>query len=267
MKPLDSQVAEAPARVWTRLRAYNVGMGLLHLAQGLLILVLSNGFSLPVTANFLEGPPGTEATFTELFSIESAWGVAIFLFISAAAHLTLASPWVFGWYRERLKHDRNAARWIEYAFSSSVMIVLIAMLTGISDVAALVALAGVNAAMILFGLIMERDEVPGRARWLAFWLGTLCGAIPWIAIGIYLVSPGIDASPPGFVWGIFISLFILFYCCAVTMILPYRRIGPWRNDLVGESTYILLSLTAKSALAWQVFGGTLATGRGRQGAR
>jgi heliorhodopsin len=44
--------------------------------------------------------------------------------------------------------------------------------------------------------------------------------------------------------------------------LQYRRVGPWRDYLYGERGYIVLSLTAKSALAWQVFGGTLAGGGG-----
>jgi hypothetical protein len=41
------------------------------------------------------------------------------------------------------------------------------------------------------------------------------------------------------------------------MVLQYRKIGPWRDYLFGERVYILLSLFAKSALAWQVFSGTL----------
>jgi hypothetical protein len=42
------------------------------------------------------------------------------------------------------------------------------------------------------------------------------------------------------------------------MWLQYRQTGPWRSYLFGESVYIFLSLTAKSALAWQVFFATLA---------
>jgi hypothetical protein len=41
------------------------------------------------------------------------------------------------------------------------MIVLIALLTGITDVHALLAIFGVNAAMVLFGWIAERPAVPG----------------------------------------------------------------------------------------------------------
>ena len=137
------------------------------------------------------------------------------------------------------------------------MIVLIAMLTGIADVAALVALFGVNASMILFGWVQERYEDPGGSL-LPFWFGCVAGVVSWIAIGIYLVSPGSDAEPPGFVYAIYVSLFLFFNVFALNMYLQYRRVGRWRDYLVGESTYVILSLTAKSALAWQVFAGALA---------
>ncbi len=242
-----------------RLRGYNLVMGAIHALQGVAILALANDFALPVTATFLEGPPGAAPPqLTELFTVRIAWGVAAFVFLSAAAHWIISSPGVFQWYGRNLLRDRNYARWIEYAFSSSIMVVLLAQLTGISDVAALGAIFGVNASMILFGLLMEHYETPGRPNWLSYWFGVITGAVPWVVIGIYLPSPTIDASPPGFVYAIFISLFIFFNSFAINMVLQYKRVGPWRDYLFGEAVYILLSLTAKSALAWQVFGGTLA---------
>jgi hypothetical protein len=236
-------------------------MGLVHAAQGFIILWLANDFASPVTATFLQGPPGSDMTeLTELFELRFAWGVAAFLFISAIAHWTIASPGVFEWYKRNLLKNRNYARWMEYSLSASLMIVLIAMLTGISDVAALGALFAVNACMILFGLLMEHYEQPGHPDWLSFWFGVFAGAVPWILIGIYVWSPGDAAEPPGFVYAIYISLFLFFNCFAVNMVLQYKRIGPWRDYLFGEAVYIFLSLTAKSALAWQVFSGTLASG-------
>ncbi len=239
-----------------RLRLYNAAMGLLHAAQGVAILVLANDFTLPVTATFLEGPPGTDGELRELFATRTAWGVAGFVFISAIAHWVLAGP-AFSWYIRNLGRNRNYARWVEYSLSASLMVVLIAMLTGISDVVALIGLFSTNAAMILFGLTMEHYEEPGSPNWLTFWLGCIFGAVPWVAIAIYLWSPGVAGEPPGFVYGIFVSLFVFFNCFAVNMWLQYRRIGPWRSYIFGESVYILLSLTAKSALAWQVFASTL----------
>jgi hypothetical protein len=242
------------------LRGANLTVGLVHAVQAAVILALANDFAMPVTATFLAGPPGSATPPpTTLFDLRIAWGVALFLLLAAADHLLVAMPGVVAWNDKNLLRGRNYARWIEYAISASLMVVLIAMLTGISDVAALGAIFGVNAAMILFGLLMEHYERPGNPNWLAYLFGVLAGAVPWLLIGIYVWSPGSDASPPGFVYAIFVSLFLCFNSFAVNMVLQYKRVGPWRNYLFGEAAYIVLSLTAKTALAWQVFGGTLAT--------
>jgi hypothetical protein len=170
---------------------------------------------------------------TELFSIPFGWGVAAFVFLSAIAHFLIAGP-LFGAYSRQLRQGRNDFRWIEYALSASWMIVLIAMLTGASDFAALLGLFGVNAAMILFGLIAERSGQPGGSGWqLPFWLGTLCGAVPWIIIAINLWAPGQDSSAPTFVYVIFVTIFVFFDSFAVNFTkqpgplaqLPVRRDG------------------------------------------
>jgi hypothetical protein len=140
------------------------------------------------------------------------------------------------------------------------MTVLIAMLSGIRELTALVAIFAAGAAMILFGLLMERGSRPGRdADWWPFYLGSAIGVVPWVAIGIQLIRSEVETGMvPGFVFAIFVSLLLLFATFPINMWLQYRRIGPWRDYLFGERGYIVLSLTAKSALAWQVFGGALA---------
>jgi len=241
------------ARKLGRLRIWNIVVGLILAVQAILIAVLTNSFSLPVTATFMKGPPGITPELRHLFSISTGWGVFAFLAISAIALLIIASPPVFPWYKRNLLQNRNYGRWIEYFFSSSIMIVLISQITGISDIAALLAIFGINACMILFGALQEKYEKPGKPSWIPFWFGSFVGVIPWIAIVIYTWAPGLDASPPGFVYGIIISLFVFFNCFAVNMVLQYKKVGPWRDYLFGEKVYIILSLTAKALLAWQVF--------------
>ena len=242
-----------------RLRLMNITAGAIHAGQGLAVLALANEFSLPVTGAFMDGPPGTQPPPpVVLFEFPFAWGVAGFLFLSAFAHWAVAAPGVYPWYLANLSRSRNYARWIEYSLSSTLMMVLIALLVGISDGAALGAIAGVNASMIFFGLLMEHYEQPGRPNWLPFIFGSIAGIIPWLVVGLYLWSPQLAAGPPTFVFAIYVSLFIFFNVFALNMVLQYRQIARWRNYLFGERAYILLSLTAKSALAWQVFAGTLA---------
>ena len=138
------------------------------------------------------------------------------------------------------------------------MIVLIAMLVGIDDVAALVALVGVNASMIGFGWMQERYESPGSGLG-PFFIGCIAGIIPWIAIAVYLWGPGTATHAPGFVYGIFFSLFVFFNCFAVNQWLQYKKVGRWSDYLFGERVYVTLSLVAKSLLAWQIFASTLAS--------
>ena len=242
-----------------RLRRYNVIAGSAHAIQAAAILVLANSFWLPVKASYMTGPPGPGVgqQSVTLFTVRFAWAIAAFFALSAVAHFTVAGP---QWrsYQAQLLKNRNPYRWVEYSMSASIMIVLIAMLVGINDIAALIALVGVNASMIGFGWMQERYEEPGGGLG-PFWIGCLAGAVPWIAIGVYLVGPGASQHAPGFVYGIFFSLFLLFNCFAVTQLLQYRQVGKWKDYLAGESTYITLSLVAKSLLAWQIFASTLAS--------
>ena len=46
-------------------------------------------------------------------------------------------------------------------------------------------------------------------------------------------------------------------CFAVIQLLQYRGTGRWGDYLTGERAYIVLSLVAKSLLAWQVFANVL----------
>lgn len=248
----------------TRLRGFNAVMGVLHLVSGAAMVVLGNDFELPVSRFALNGPPGTpldEGTLERVIGVRLAWGTAIFLWLSAFFHFLIASPPGFGPYIDELARGRNRFRWVEYSFSATLMIVLIALVTGVTDLAALVGIAFANAAMILFGWIMEMVNGPDRRTWWTpFWFGSIAGIGPWVAIGLYLVlnvtGEG-GEGPPTFVYGILASIFVLFNCFALNQWLQYRQIGRWSSYLFGEVVYIVLSLVAKSALAWQIFANTL----------
>lgn len=257
-----SQQIDIPDDRATSLRRLNLGAALLHFMSGMAVLVLSNGFTLPVTGTYLAGPPGTPGEQVTVFDLPVATAIALFLFLSSLFHLIVSAPQMFDRYRRGLAQHHNTFRWVEYSLSSSLMIVIIALLLGISDIAALVALFGVNASMILFGWLQEKYHQPGDGGWLPFAFGCLAGAVPWVAVLIYVVAPGStsNASAPGFVYAIIVSLFLLFNVFAVVQVLQYKPVGRFRDYLVGERLYIILSFVAKSALAWQIFAGTLAGG-------
>jgi Heliorhodopsin len=242
-----------------QLRRWNVGAGFLHLAQAVVLVVLSTDVSLPVTSTFATGQPGQPVTPDRLglvFTYRLGYAVALFSFLSAFFHFLVASPWGWPRYCRELAAHRNRFRWVEYSLSASLMIVLIAGITGISDVAALIALFGANAAMIFFGWIMEIHEDPGQdVDWAPFVFGCIVGAVPWVAIAVYLIGAG--SAVPGFVYGIYVTLLIAFNCFAVVQLLQYRAQGRWSDYQRGERAYITLSFVAKSLLAWQIFANVL----------
>lgn len=242
------------------LKKFNLLMAFLHFGQGVAMLLLSSSFSLPVTTSYLKFDAATQSLVPNtqtLFNLKIGPAVAAFLFISALAHL-LVSTILNKWYNENLAKGINMARWIEYSFSSSIMIVIISMLVGIYDISALIPIFFVNAAMILFGWMMElHNKSTEKVNWTSFYFGCITGVAPWIVIALYLASPGSTANPPTFVYWIFFSIFIFFNCFALNQVLQYKKIGKWQDYLYGERVYIILSLVAKSLLAWQVFAGTL----------
>ena len=253
----------APEQKFAKLRRFNVIMGFLHLVQGILMIVLSNDTTYPIFTNFLRFDLPTRSLVPDpklFYELRFGPAVAVFLLISAVAHFFLAT---IGYkkYVANLKLGMNPVRFYEYALSSSLMIVLIGMLTGIWDLGSMILMFGLNAMMNLFGIMMElHNQRTKRTDWTAFIYGSIAGIIPWVVIVLYFfsaLSSG-DAKPPAFVYAIIPTIFVFFNAFAVNMVLQYKKVGKWKDYLYGERAYIILSLVAKTALAWQIFAGTLA---------
>lgn len=260
----QSAVVAEPG-VYRRLRMWNLGAGVFHLVQAIVMVALASSWTLPINTNYaragVEGPPAGQTETVQLTLMRLGIAVSLFLFMSAIAHFAVSAPGINNWYVRNLKQHVNYARWIEYAFSASWMIILIAMLSGMYDLSSLILLGVLNATMLLFGLLMEHfNRAKEKPDWLPFYFGCISWVVPWVTVFLYFTgAKGPDGEgPPGFVYGIVISLFVFFSIFALNMVLQYKRWGRWRDYLYGERVYIILSFSAKALLAWQVFAGTLA---------
>ena len=246
----------------TRLRLWNAVMAVLHFVQGVAMVLLAENVLWPVTRTRYGFDPGTETIFPETVSFVDAnlpLLVAGFLFISAFAHAVIATA-RYDEYVAYLDRGMNPYRWYEYSVSASLMIVVIAMLAGVWDLGTLVALFGLVAVMNLSGLLMEqRNESTEEIDWTPYWVGVVAGIVPWIVIAITFVGTVIASAGefPEFVIYIYVSIFVFFNLFALNMVLQYLEVSRWEDYLFGEKTYVVLSLVAKSALAGQVYFGTL----------
>lgn len=239
------------------LRRWNLGLTVLHTVQAVAIIVLAGDFAISVTSSFPEGPPGTPSPAPEaLFDVRIGWAVAAFLLLAAVDHLVTATT-ARDTYERDLRQGINRFRWAEYSVSATLMVILISFYSGITGISTVIAVVGANVGMILFGWLQERMNPPGRSTttMLPFWFGTIAGAAPWVAIAVNVIG---SETVPGFVYGIVLTQVVLFFSFGLNQWLQYREVGRWRDYAYGEKSYLVLSLVAKSLLAWQIFGGSLA---------
>lgn len=258
-----SGLSAATNEKFAGLKRFNLVMGFLHLIQGVFMIIVSNDTTYPIFTNYLNFNTETLSLSpapTLLYDLRFGPAVATFLLISAVAHFYLATVG-YERYISNLKRGMNPTRFYEYALSSSLMIVLVGMLSGLWDLGAIILIFFLNATMNLFGILMElQNQTTKKTDWTAYIYGTIAGIVPWIVIFLFFlgsVNSG-DAKPPAFVYAIIPTLFVFFNIFAINMVLQYKKVGRWADYLFGERVYIILSLTSKSVLAWLIFAGTLA---------
>lgn len=261
----------APAISDERLFKLNRTAAILHFVQGGLMVGAYyasskiSSFSRPINYSYVTVDETNQFTQNSKFMFDAKIGLItpFFLFLSALAHAIAISPYYWDTYIANLGMEINRLRWYEYAISSSLMIVMIAILFGVWDFGSLLAIVGCNASMNLFGLMMEEINMAPTStnkravRWSPFWLGCFAGIVPWVSVMIAFLGGGNFGDIPGFVYGILGSYFFFFNLFPLNMVMQFLKKGKWEDYRYGEVVYMFLSLFAKSALAWLVFGGCM----------
>lgn len=239
----------------------------LHFVQGVAMLLLTQTISktYELTGNYLSFDTATKSLVTKTgevgITLNLAYIVVSFLFLSSLFHLIIATVYNKK-YNSDLKLGMNKMRWIEYSLSASVMMVGIALLVGVYDLSSLIMMFTLVGVMNLCGLVMEiHNQTTEKPSWISYVVGCIAAVVPWLVVVIYFMMADAnavgDARTPSFVYWIFVSIFLFFNLFAVNMVLQYKKIGKWKDYIYGERVYIVLSLVAKSLLAWQVFVGAL----------
>jgi len=249
------------------IRKFNFFMGFFHFVQGAFMLYIAltvekvMNFKPDILSYFLKFDTEQMRLVTDtnvVFKIPFGILVASFLFLSATFHFIVSSKMFKQKYFDGLRNSINKFRWYEYALSSSIMIVLISVLFGVYDIGSLILIFGLNASMNLFGLLMEKtNQNKEKIDWSSFVYGSIAGLIPWVVVIMYAFGNANPAEVPWFVYAIFGSYLVFFNCFPINMILQYKKVGRWKDYLYGERVYIILSLVAKSVLAWLVFFGVM----------
>lgn len=232
----------------TRFQPAHAGLAIVHLAQAVLVLVIARDIVLPITRR--------DGTADSVPWLEVSVGVLMAAyFLAAVLSHGLSATFLRRTYLAELREGRNRIRWAELAVSAPILMLLIALFTGVTDVTPLVVIGAATLVMIVCGWMQEALNPPGRqtTTMVPFWAGVVAALVPWTIVAIEMIGASGDQE---FGLSIFLSLFILWESFGFNQWLQYRQVGPWVDYLHGEQTYLVLSLVAKSALAWQVVSGS-----------
>ena len=245
-----------------QLQTLNRFAGATHLIQAIaLFFILNAETKIPViTRFFTQTADGIEPVSELLFEFPIALIAPIFLLLSAIAHLLISSPFYVRRYEQNIEKGINPPRWLEYAISSSLMLVVLLMLGGLIEISTIVFIFTLNFIMNLMGLMMEKhNQLTTKTSWLPFNIGVLAGIVPWIMGGLYFYvsTSNIDDAITAYAQFGFLLTFLFFNSFAINMYLQYKKIGKWKVYAYGEKSYIVLSLVSKSALGWIIVLGTL----------
>ena len=161
------------------LRKFNLIMvAVFALQLGLMALIAKFDVKFPINLNYLTFNTNTrslDSAAENIYQLPLVWPILIFLGLSLTAHLIISTIWYRG-YKKDLQKGMNRARWIEYSFSASTMIVAIALLSGIYDLASLIMLFTLILVMNLLGMIMEiHNQTTEKTNWLSYNVGWIAG--------------------------------------------------------------------------------------------
>ena len=199
-----------------------------------------------------------------LFRLDLGIGVIVLVLLVAVSRLIVTIPSVFPRYSLGVQSNRHTARWIEFAFSSSITIFLVAQLNGISDIATLVLSYAITSGMTLFTVVEERFPRSRSERMLPLWFAAAIGIVPWGVIAFHQVAALLAGQPPSaLVRVITLTMLAFAFAFFVSHWREQRRRDSALSMLAGERTHILLSLASISVFAWLVVLGMVGVGNVR----
>ena len=195
-------------------------------------------------------------------------------------------------YKESIASGKNYLRFIEYAFSASIMLIAIALLNGVFDINLIACIAVLTAATQICGIISEYLLAENADKY--FFMACVSHAMGWLlffcAYGVIFhafirsATDDPDVQPPDFVWvivflifgfyGIFGAVQLTELCCLKPMFNGCcslcdnnrfcRTVG--RSNIDGQITrvkrcnyqckemsYVIMSLASKLSLGWLIY--------------
>lgn len=227
-----------------------------------------------ISGEYLGGNEGRELA---VYNEKLIFGLLLaFCVVTMAVHAFYAGGGK--WYTQRVIAGNNSVRWVEYAVTATIMLLVIAFSSGVIELDAQILIAVCSIGCMLCGDLVEKALIAfrsaqGDVRMMFRSSAILATMIGWILLlGAYSVifrnftrvatNPDKDRRPPWFVWVIVFLMFAMFSSFGgiqVTHMLRTFKTPSNYNDInmKAEVAYSIDSNVSKSLLVLLLFGGIL----------
>lgn len=245
-------------------------MGLLLALQGIAIIIIGTSRSYPVMTNYLSvdtlaseasGGQSLAVATRHLFDMPFAWLVGVVLLLFAAGYLFAA--WRRAWYEERLRLGLNDLRWLIFGVGGGALFVAVGLLSGIYEVAMLLALAAFMLAgclgVLAAGIIRHQaGDIETRLSHLVCGVGTACIIAPLVILAITAGGAWLyDGTIPNFVYWIYGTTLLFVFVIGLHTHWRITKFGKWADAVNVEKMFMGLGFLGASVIAWQMFAGAL----------
>ena len=245
------------------LRAWHGGVAILLLAQVILLLVLANTHYLSLDIEYLSQNLITDQLETAtrtIAEVSVVWLLVATLAIGIVMNALLAST-LFKRYQLTLEANRNRFRWLDYSLSRGLLLVIIGILLGISNLALLFAIFAVVLIQGMYSVLIDSlfkklNRRSLRLSRVVTWMAILA---PWAVFIFYVVGSWLynSGSIPIYVYGVIATALVYFLLYDFNFIRQRLGRGRWGDYMFGEKVYLITSLIFQSAIVWQIFAGLL----------
>lgn len=247
-----------------KLHLLNKWMSIAYLVQLAAIIILASGEMFSVTASFL----GVDSLASDsnkstvyapasqhLFDLSLAQVLALSLGISAAFHAIVANL-LRPVYEAMLAEKENPYRWMENAFSFSLLPVAIGLVVGVRDIASMLMIFVLGFAAHILGWQFEHHLAGKREQDArrVFALMAVAALTAWLVVGGYaLASVLFGNGLPAYAAAAFAAGLGGVLGTGWVLQQYKKASGKWGDYLRVEQASIILNYTVKSLVTWLLF--------------
>ena len=251
------------ADAYKTLRAWHVLIGSLFTVQAALLLAFANDFRVSLDLEYLSMNLATDQLETAARTVTElplVWLAVALLLVGAAINFALASVW-FERYKLTLSLNRNRFRWLNYSLSRGLLLVIIAVLFGVSNIALISLLFMTALSLGAFNVFVDShyNRLSKRLRRFSYAVTWLMILMPWVVFILYAVANWLydPSAVPTSVYVVTASALVYFLSYDFSFTKQRAGQGRWANYLYGEKVHLGLSFVFRSAIVWQIFVCTL----------